>query len=139
MSQENVEIVRSSIETYNADGLEAAMAFLHPEVEWHTNLEWPEAPIFRGHDGIRKLSSLLQDVLGAVRIEAERFVDVGDDVVVLGRLCVTGTGSGAATESHRAWVYTLRQGRIIRQLTFAEDAEALEAVGLSEQDAQADS
>jgi hypothetical protein len=63
MSQENVEIVRSSIETYNADGLEAAMAFLHPEVEWHTNLEWPEAPIFRGHDGIRELSSLLQDCL----------------------------------------------------------------------------
>jgi uncharacterized protein len=131
MSQENVEIVRSSIASYNSDGLEAAMAFLDPEVEWFMNLEWPEAPIFRGHDGIRELSSLLRDVLGEVRIEPEQFVDAGDDVVVFGRLRVIGTGSGVATESHRAWVYTLREGRIIRQLTFADDAEALEAAGLS--------
>jgi ketosteroid isomerase-like protein len=133
MSQENVDIVRLSIATYNADGLEAAMAFLHPEVEWFVNLEWPEAPIYRGHDGIRELSSVLRDVLGAVRMEPDRFVDAGgDDVVVFGRLRVTGTGSGAATESHRAWVYTLRDGKIIRHLTFADDAEALEAAGLSE-------
>ena len=139
MSQENVEIVRSSIETYNADGLEAAMPFLHPEVEWHMNLEWPDAPVFRGHDGIRELAASFQDVLGEIRIEPDRFVDMGDDVVVIGRLCVTGTGSGVATESHRAWVYTLREGKIVRHLTFADDAEALEAVGLSERDAHADS
>jgi ketosteroid isomerase-like protein len=66
-------------------------------------------------------------------MEPDRFVDAGgDDVVVFGRLRVTGTGSGAATESHRAWVYTLRDGKIIRHVTFADDAEALEAVGLSE-------
>ena len=136
MSRENVEVVRLSIASYNADGLEAAMAFLHPEVEWFVNLEWPDAPMFRGHDGIRELSSLLRDVLGAVRIEPDQFVDAGDDVVVFGRLRVTGTGSGAETESHRAWIYRLRDGKIIRHQTFADDAEALEAVGLSEQDAQ---
>lgn len=137
MSQENVELVRLSITTYNAKGLEASMAFLHPDVEWHMNLEWPDAPVFRGHSGIRQLSSALQDVLGEVRIEPDRFVDAGDDVVVLGRLFVAGTGSGVAAESHRAWVYTVREGKIIRHLTFAEAADALEAVGLSEQDAHA--
>jgi hypothetical protein len=50
---------------------------------------------------------------------------------------VTGAGSGAATESHRAWVYTLRGGKIIRHLTYGEQAGALEAAGLPEQDADA--
>jgi len=54
-------------------------------------------------------------------------------------LHVLGVGSGIATESHRAWVYTVRDGEIVRQLTYTERAEALEAAGLSEQDPNADS
>jgi ketosteroid isomerase-like protein len=139
MSEENVEIVRVSIATYNAEGLEASMAYLHPDVEWFTNAEAPDMGAFRGHDGIRRLAALLEEVLGDVRIEPDRFVDAGDQVVVLGRLRVTGTGSGAATESRRAWVYTLRHGKIIRHLTFADEAEALQAVRRSEQDTSAKS
>jgi ketosteroid isomerase-like protein len=71
---------------------------------------------------------MLQDVLGEVRIEADELIDAGDHVIVLGRLCVTGTGSGAAAESHRAWVYTLHDGKIIRHRTFTEQSEALDAV-----------
>ena len=64
---------------------------------------------------------------------------MGDHVVVVGRLQVTGTGSGAATESGRTWVYSLRDGMIVRHLTFATEAEALEAVaGALEQDALPD-
>jgi uncharacterized protein len=132
MSQENVEIVRASIETANADGLEAALAYLHPDIEWVPLFELPEIQSFRGHDGIKRLAALLEEAFSEVRIEPDQFLDAGDHVVVVGRLCITGAGSGVVTESHRAWVLTLRDGRIIRQLTFAEEAEALEAVGLSE-------
>jgi ketosteroid isomerase-like protein len=139
MSQENVEIVRASIATANADGLEAALEYLHPDIEWLPLFEMPETQSFRGHDGIKKVAALLEEAFSEVRIEADRFLDAGDHVVVVGRLRVTGAGSGAVTESHRAWVLTLRDGRIIRQLTFAEETEALEAIGLSEQGAHADS
>ena len=136
MSQENIEIVRASITTYNHEGLEASMAYLHPEVEWSTNVDAPDMGTFRGHDGIRKLAGMLKEVLGEVRLEADRFLETADHVVVVGRLRVTGAGSGAATESHRAWIYTLRDGKIIRHLTFATEAEALEALaGVPEQDA----
>jgi len=140
MSKENVEIVRASIATYNADGLEASMSYLHPDVEWFTNADAPDMGTFKGHDGIRKLAAQLEEVLGEVRIQPDRFVEAGEDVIVLGRLFVTGTESGAATESHRAWVYTLRDGKIIRLLTFTNQADALAVVaGASEQDAHADS
>ena len=38
-----------------------------------------------------------------------------------------------------AWAYTFRDGLIVYQEFFRDHAEALEAVGLSEQDAHADS
>jgi ketosteroid isomerase-like protein len=139
MSQANVEIVRASIATANADGLGAALEYLHPDIEWVPLFELPEIQSFRGHDGIKRLAGLLEEAFSEVRIEADQFLDAGDHVVVVGRLCVIGAGSGAVTMSHRAWVLTLREGRIIRQLTFAEEAEALKAIGLSEQDAHADS
>ena len=136
MSQENVEIVRASIATYNTDGLEASMSYLHPDVEWFTNPDAPDMGAFKGHEGIRKLAAMLEEVLGEVRIQPDRFVEAGEDVVVLGRLFVTGTESGAATESRRAWLYTLRDGKIIRHMTFTNEDDALAAVdGTSEQDA----
>jgi ketosteroid isomerase-like protein len=139
MSQENVEIVRASIATYNTDGLEASMSYLHPDVEWFTNPDAPDMGAFKGHDGIRKLAAMLDEVLGEVRIQPDRFVEAGEDVVVLGRLFVTGTESGAATESRRAWLYTLRDGKIIRHMTFTNEDDALAAVArTSAQDAHAD-
>ena len=73
---------------------------------------------------------MLAEAFGEVRMETDEFFDAGDDVVVLGRLHVLGVSSGAATESHRAWVYTLRKGEIIRQVTYPERGAALEAAGL---------
>ena len=139
MSQENVEVVRRSIAAFNAGDLEAALLKVHPDVEWLTNPAAPDMGLFRGHDGLRRLAAMLEEVLGEVRMEADEFLDVRDEVVVLGRLHVIGASSGAATDSYRAWVYTLRDGDIIRQLTYVERAQALEAAGLSERDAHSDS
>jgi hypothetical protein len=38
-----------------------------------------------------------------------------------------------------AWVYAFREGLIVHMKLYMSQAEALEAVGLSEQDAHADS
>ena len=104
------------------------MPYLHPDIEWFTHADAPDMGRFEGHDGIRRLAAMLNDVFGEVRLEADQLLDMGDHVVVVGRLQVTGTGSGAATESGRTWVYSLRDGMIVRHLTFATEAEALETV-----------
>ena len=39
MSQENVETVRRAYEAWNADDLDAFLAELDPEVEWHPSIE----------------------------------------------------------------------------------------------------
>ena len=78
--------------------------------------------------------------------EIEHIEAVGDRVLVRGRYGGVGRQSGArvtlaggVTGPATSGVYDLRAGRILRVQQFVTYAEALEAVGLSEQDAHADS
>ena len=41
MSQENVERVERSLDSFNQGDLDAALRDLHPEVEWHDQRELP--------------------------------------------------------------------------------------------------
>ena len=50
-----------------------------------------------------------------------------------------GTGSGVSVNQQLFQLMTFRGGLIVRQDDFQDRAQALEAVGLSEQDARADS
>jgi hypothetical protein len=65
---------------------------------------------------------------------------VGDDrVVVVGREHGYRLDTGAEVTTQSAGVYFLSAGKIERVEYYAKRGEALEAVGLSEQDAHADS
>ena len=73
------------------------------------------------------------------RFEPEGFIDAGDCVVVLQREYRRGRGSGVELESETAVVFEVRDGRVVLIQGYMDRALALEAVGLSEQDAPADS
>jgi hypothetical protein len=57
MSQENLETLRRAQEAWNSEDLDAWLAELYPEAEWHTALEQAlegRGSTYRGHDGLRK-------------------------------------------------------------------------------------
>jgi ketosteroid isomerase-like protein len=63
-------------------------------------------------------------------------IDLGDRLLVLAR--ETGRGrEGVQLEQEAASLFTFRHGRVVRQDEYPRWAEALEAVGLSEQDISA--
>jgi hypothetical protein len=64
-------------------------------------------------------------------------VDAGGRVVV--RFIWRGAGRGPEANLEMTDVYTMRKGKFFFVEFFWDHAEALEAVGLSEKDAQADS
>ena len=75
-----------------------------------------------------------------MHIEAERIIDLGDDrVLVLSPQTARGKLSGAPFEHELAELITLEDGKIVRMTSYWHRTEALEAVGLSEQDAHSDS
>ena len=133
MSQENVEIVRRANEAWNRNDFDAWIQYFDPEVQWSALLEE-----FGGHAGIRQAwQSFKVDLQLEARYDDIR--DLGDSVLVLGELIGTGRITGLSLSNEIAQLATFRDGRILCYRDFASHAEALEAVGLSQQDAPAES
>ena len=71
------------------------------------------------------------DAPADLHIEAERIVDLGGDrVLVISRQTARGTTSGLAFGHELGDLFTLRDGKILRYLSYWEPADALEAAGL---------
>ena len=52
--RENVELVRRAYDAWNRDDMDACLALMDPEVEWHTTGRLPDVePVYRGHEGVR--------------------------------------------------------------------------------------
>ena len=94
---------------------------------------------FTGHEGVRQFFREWTEPLETFRARAETFIDAGDSVVVATRIWARGKGSGVEGEMPQGMVYSLRNGLVTRVDLYESKRIALEAVGLSEQDAHADS
>jgi ketosteroid isomerase-like protein len=67
MSQVNVEIVRRTVEAWNAQDAETAMSAFDPAVKWHIAEDEPDAHVIEGTDDIART---LEQALEAVGIPA---------------------------------------------------------------------
>jgi ketosteroid isomerase-like protein len=139
MSQENVEIVRRAMDAFNRSDLDGAMRDTDAEVE----LDWSrsrglQAGIYRGQEASRGFWASWLEMFDRVVVIPEEFIECGEHVVVPNTAHLQGR-DGVEVEAKSVSVVTLRNGRIVEWRLYQERAEALEAVGLSEQDAHADS
>jgi ketosteroid isomerase-like protein len=140
MSQENVEIVRAALQRLgpNTDRDDWIHEFLDAEIEWHDTPTYPSAGVYIGHEAFSRHAAEYEDAWADWGIEIEDIRAAGDRVVARIRYRGVGKQSGAPitggleTPSTGA-VFELRGGRIVRVVQFVTHAEALEAVGPSEQ------
>jgi ketosteroid isomerase-like protein len=145
MSLDNVEIIRriyAVLDLSVPGSVEAATVpaepfedFVDPEIEWQGPREFPDlAELHYGHEGVQRYLATIAEVLDEYRMVPERFIDAGDDrVLVFSREGGRGKGSGADIETHlTAHLWTLRDGKAVRMQSYWERADALEAVGMSE-------
>ena len=131
MSQENVAVVRTLVEAFNAGDWDRYFDQLDPDVEWWDRGDEPHATVHRGHDGVRAFLAELADAaeFGA---EATEFVDAAEWVVVCLRLHGRGNASGAKFEEHEVHASRLRGGKVVEIHEYRTKEQALEAVGLRE-------
>ena len=140
MSQENVEIARKGYDALNQGGVEAVLPYFDRAIEIEVSADTsPEPQTLRGHEGVRRWFAMAAEVLDEIRFEPVEFIGAGDQVVVPGRMIGIGRASGVKAEQSVTQVWTLREGLAIRMSTYLDKQSALEALGLSEQDAHADS
>ena len=138
MSQANVEVVRRWIEAFNRRDFEGLTELTEPDFE----LKSVFVPIegdFRGYAALQAYFEAVDEAYEHLLSVPEEFIDAGAAVVVVTQLDWRGKGSGAHGDTPVVVAFWLRAGKVFREETFTDRAKALEAVGLSEQDAHADS
>ena len=137
MSQGNVEIVRRLYELTAQGRLSDTLHLYDPEVEYVRILSPEDAGIgltesAHGVDAMVRAAFEWIQTFDVLRVEAERFVEIGDSVLIFVRHTGTAKVSGLPIDEEFADLMTLRDGRIIRCVQYRDRAQALEAVGLSE-------
>ncbi len=144
MSRENVELVRRwyslmpglrDVDPADEPAVidRAFDAVLGEDYELRLPSGYPEGePVFTGREGVAQLFAMLRDAWSEWRMEAERFFDVGDTVVVFVRVVARGVGSGLPIELPDAHVVTVRDGRITSSHVYRDRSEALEAAGVEQ-------
>jgi ketosteroid isomerase-like protein len=128
MSQENVEKVRAGFAAYNRGDLDTLMEMYDPEVEFVTLLQGNR----HGKDALRLLFEENRNTMPGYRLDPEELIDAGDKVIALVRLGGVGRVSHIAMDDRIALLFTIKGGLAVRQQTFRNKDDALEAAGLSE-------
>jgi ketosteroid isomerase-like protein len=132
MSQENVELIRGVYT--DPGGLTAgASGRIAPDAEFDFTAVYPDRPIVRGIQELRRFRDSGPWGGSPIRFEPERFFDVDDErVLVFARVSATGQESGAAVDSPVAHEFTIRDEQVVRFKAYLDRAAALEAAGLME-------
>jgi ketosteroid isomerase-like protein len=138
MSQENVEIVRRRYEHLAATG-DPITETIALDFVWDMSKfrGWPEQQTYEGVEEARRF---LRDWLEAWddwEVEVQELYDAGDKVVAVMRQSGRSKTSGLPVDMSFGQVWTIRDGKLARMEMYADPVEALEAVGLSAQDAPA--
>lgn len=140
MSEENLEIVRRFWNAWERGDLETIFGLYDPAIVWVNHGGPVEIRgVYVGYDGVRRVWREWLESFKEVENHPREFIDAGDSVVVSWQMSGRGKASGAPVEQFGWSIHTLRNGLLIRIDVFDTKAEALEALGLSEQDAQANS
>ena len=141
MSQENVEIVKGSWEAWFRGDIDGVVASYAPDAIWDMTpfREWPDT-LYTGPAGMRRFLTEWLDVWDAFEVGVDEYLTAPDGrIVCLAWQRGKGRQSGLAMDMQWAMIVTVRDGQITRLENYDDRAKALEAAGLSEQDAHADS
>jgi ketosteroid isomerase-like protein len=132
MAQENVEIVRRSIEAWNRRDLRTLRASYRSdaEVDWSRS-RGPFKGVYRGRRELEAFWDVFWSTFDEGRLETHDFTEAGCEVVVSNTVYFRGREE-IEVNARNALVFTIENGQISRLRLFQEPAEALEAVGLPE-------
>jgi ketosteroid isomerase-like protein len=130
MSQENVEIVRRWIELFNRRDAEGLIELTEPDFEMKSLLVLIEGE-FRGHASFpHAYFDAVDDAYDHFQTLPAEFIDAGETVVVDTTVSWRGKASHASGETPVVAAFWLKAGKVFREETFVDRAEALRAVGL---------
>jgi ketosteroid isomerase-like protein len=141
MSQENVEIVRAIYAEWQLGNMKAGTERFDPEIVFESFV--PDASGRIVASGPAEVEVFMREFLRqwrAYRIVGEEYREIDSTTIFVGgHQTAIGRESGVAVEDTLFSIWTFRDGKVVHLIFERHRERALEAIGLSEQDAHADS
>jgi ketosteroid isomerase-like protein len=123
--------VRGFAEAITSSDLDAALEVCHPEVEFLSVLA-VDGKAYLGHDGIRQYFEDVTSAWDEWTVEVHRTADLPDGRVVIEMtMHARGRESGLPIAVFAAHVWTLKDGKLLRNQPFREPEQARREVGQS--------
>jgi ketosteroid isomerase-like protein len=137
VSEGNVEVVRVLFEAFGRGGTDEVLAlaepYLDPEVEWLQPPEDVEGEVtHRGLDDVRRFFEQWFEAFADFAVELDGVRDAGEMVVAFVHEHGRGRTSGLEVDWRVAYVFSLRDGKVVRLERFWDRAAALNAAEVSE-------
>lgn len=131
MSEESLKLVGLAHEYLNDGDIDGLISLCDPDFELDMSTRTLNPETYHGHAGIRRFYSEVSEVWEEFRWEPLRYADAGDKVVVLLHSHGRGKGSGLEMARDAAMVWTVADDRALSVRFYTDQAEALDAAGLS--------
>ena len=129
MSEENLDLIRAGFAAHNNGDLDALVEAYDPDVVFETLL----LGTHQGNEAIRLIYEENQKTLAGYTIDPVELIDSEDKVVAVAQVTGVGPASQLAMDGDRfAFLFTIKNGRCVREQAFRNREEALEAAGLQE-------
>jgi ketosteroid isomerase-like protein len=129
VSKQNVEIVQELVAASQRGDWEAALEKYDPAVELDMRFI-PGGDLSIGREAVRSFFTNWFGTWDRLEIEPERFIDMGENVVVVLRIAGVGKGSGIETSMRSADVMTVHDGKVVRHVGYPKAETALVGLGL---------
>ncbi len=143
MSQENVDTITRLYDEFLARPERVSdpgiVQFFDPAVELRQSASFLGTEgTFHGYDGLARSAQEVFETFRDLHFVPIRLIAGGDHVVAIVEARGYGRHSGVEVNVRAGHVWTLRGGRVAAWHVYMDPTQALEAVGLSEQDAHAE-
>ena len=137
MSAENIEVVKRVFMAWQAGAIGQLDELLAPDVEWRpTALSDTGYTVYRGREGVHEWISLVMDRGAEIRNEILGMRDLGDRVLVLGRV-IEKIDERTRVDAELAWLFHVYDGLVTRGEGFVSRTEAFKAAGVTDEAADA--
>ena len=117
------QVVRRAYEALARRDVAALDELADPDLEMDLSERVLNPATYRGAEGLLQFLGEIDELWEWMRIEVERVVERGDDLLAVLLVTVKGRGSGVEIESRIAQRWTLRDGKLRRMYLYV-DAEA---------------
>jgi ketosteroid isomerase-like protein len=133
VSDQYRKLLEDARDTFNSRDADAWVALWNPDCEWHPFLtaRVEGDPGYHGHNGMRAWFEDVDEMFSQIHVDLNQFREIGDRVLVLGRMTATPRAGGAEVDTEVGWVVEPRGDLLQRGWSYTSHDQALREAELA--------